>query len=101
MDNSKALFKTLEELRDELDRRAYAIFDTAQFDEFEQEQFGSLEDVQKVPMDDFVLAMRNYGSDVNEFVNKPVTADQVSDLAHSWFDYLTDNNVLGWQYNWN
>lgn len=101
VDNSKALFKTLEALREELDRRAYAIFDTAQFDEFEQEQFGSLEDVQKVPMDDFVLAMRNYGSDVNEFVNKPVTADQVSDLAHSWFDYLTDNDVLGWQYNWN
>ena len=94
-------FKTLEELRDYLDRAAYGTFENSEYDQYEQEPFGSLEDIQEVGMADFVKDMSGMNHDIQSLVGQPIDDKTLNQLVYDWFVCLHTRGAVGWQYNWN
>lgn len=101
VDNSTAVFKTLEELRDYLDRAAYGTFENSEYDQYEQEPYGSLENIQEVSMEDFVKDMSGMNHDIQSLVGQPTDDKTLNQLAYDWFVCLHTRGAVGWQYNWN
>ena len=101
VDNSMAVFKTLEELRDYLDRAAYGTFENSEYDQYEQEPYGSLENIQEVGMADFVKDMSGMNHDIQSLVGQPIDDKTLNQLVYDWFVCLHTRGAVGWQYNWN
>ena len=101
VDNSNALFKTIEELRDYLDRAAYGIFENSEYDQYEQEPYGSLENIQEVAMEDFAKDMSDMNHDIQSLVGQPIDDKTLDQLVYDWFVCLHTRGAVGWQYNWN
>lgn len=100
VDNSMT-FKTLEELRDYLDRAAYGTFENSEYDQYEQEPYGSLENIQEVDMADFVKDMSGMNHDIQSLVGQPIDDKTLDQLVYDWFVCLHTRGAVGWQYNWN
>lgn len=94
-------FKTLEELRDYLDRAAYGTFENSEYDQYEQEPYGSLENIQEVGMADFVKDMSGMNHDIQSLVGQPIDDKTLNQLVYDWFVCLHTRGAVGWQYNWN
>jgi hypothetical protein len=93
-------FKTIEELRDYLDRAAYGTFENSEYDQYEQEPYGSLEDIQEVSMEDFVKDMSGMNHDIQSLVGQPIDDKTLDQLVYDWFVCLHTRGAVGWQYNW-
>ena len=94
-------FKTLEELRDYLDHAAYGTFENSEYDQYEQEPYGSLESIQEVGMADFVKDMSGMNHDIQSLVGQPIDDKTLNQLVYDWFVCLHTRGAVGWQYNWN
>ncbi len=94
-------FSTIEELRDYLDRAAYGTFENSEYDQYEQEPYGSLEDIQEVSMEDFVKDMSGMNHDIQSLVGQPIDDKTLNQLVYDWFVCLHTRGAVGWQYNWN
>jgi ribosomal protein S18 acetylase RimI-like enzyme len=94
-------FKTLEELRNFLDRAAYGTFENSEYDQYEQEPYGSLENIQEVGMADFVKDMSGMNHDIQSLVGQPIDDKTLNQLVYDWFVCLHTRGAVGWQYNWN
>ena len=94
-------FSTLEELRDYLDRAAYGTFENSEYDQYEQEPYGSLENIQEVSMEDFVKDMSEMNHDIQSLVGQPIDDNTLNQLVYDWFVCLHTRGAVGWQYNWN
>ena len=94
-------FSTLEELRNYLDRAAYGTFENSEYDQYEQEPYGSLENIQEVAMEDFVKDMSGMNHDIQSLVGQPIDDKTLNQLVYDWFVCLHTRGAVGWQYNWN
>ncbi len=94
-------FNTIDEIRNYLDRAAYGIFENSEYDTYEQEPYGSLENIQEVGMDEFVKDMSDMGHDVQSLVGQPIDDSTLDKLVYDWFVCLHTRGAVGWQYNWN
>lgn len=74
-------FKTIEELRDYLDRAAYGTFENSEYDQYEQEPYGSLENIQEVDMADFVNDMSGMNHDIQSLVGQPIDDNTLNQLV--------------------
>ena len=101
VDNAQTCFKTLEELRDFLDRAAYGTFENSEYDQYEQEPYGSLENIQEVDMAEFVKDMSGMNHDIQSLVGQPIDDKTLNQLVYDWFVCLHTRGAVGWQYNWN
>lgn len=95
------VFSTIEELRDYLDRAAYGTFENSEYDQYEQEPYGSLENIQEVGMADFVKDMSEMNHDIQSLVGQPIDDKTLNQLVYDWFVCLHTRGAVGWQYNWN